>query len=254
MIGIGSFIDKIDKEKIQYCFQRFEFKYLFPKKEIDAMYDILLHNHLVRDPFLNDDRDYYTVSSLYFDNADFMCYNEKISGIKNRTKLRLRTYSDGKDLDNIFLEIKRKSDAVVIKDRAKINKDLYFRCLSANHKIDGEEMKNKTVREFVMRQRAYSMEPLVFVRYKRKPLVSRFDNNLRVTFDYDIEASGAKSFTDYNRFNAVNPGEAVMEIKFNNSLPDWLHRKIQKYELCRTAFSKYCFGIDTAKKNYQIKY
>lgn len=254
MIGSEAFINKIDKEKIQYFFQRFEFKYLLPKKEIDATYDILLHNHLVRDPFLSNGQDYYTVSSLYLDSPDFMCYNEKISGIKNRTKLRLRTYSDGNDLDNIFLEIKRKSDAVVIKDRAKINKELYFRCLNSSHRIGGEEIKNKAIQEFIVRQRAYSMGPLIFVRYKRKPLVSRFDNNLRVTLDYDIEASGAKSFVDYDKFNAINPNGAVMEIKYNNSLPDWLHRIIQKYELNRQSFSKYCFGVDTARKNYQIKY
>lgn len=240
--------------KIQYRFQRFEFKYLLPIREIDTMYDALLYNHLIRDQFLNSDKDYYYVSSLYFDSPSLICYNEKINGIKYRTKLRLRTYGEGSDLGTFFLEIKRKADAVVIKERAKINQELYRGYLDANYGILDRKMENKIMQEFFMRQRAHSMKPLVFVRYKRKPLVSKFDNSLRVTLDYDMEAAGAESFTVHDRFYAIRPDMAVMEIKYNNILPDWLQRLIQKYEFSRTSFSKYCFGIDTARKNYQIKY
>jgi len=250
-----SLIDgKVDKKKIQYRFQRFEFKYFLNYRDIDAMYDVLLNNHMVPDPFLSGASDFYPVSSLYFDSPTLKCYNEKISGIKNRAKLRLRTYSqDLKNVDNVFLEIKKKMDSIVIKDRAKIDSDIYHNSLSGRLG-DTADLDNKVIKSFFMRQRVYSMEPVVLVRYKRKPLVSRFDNNLRITFDYDLEAGGANSFYDHKVLNSFFPNKAVMEIKYNNSLPSWLHKIIQRHELSRVAISKYCYGIDTMKKNNQLKF
>ncbi|MBU2529568.1 MAG: polyphosphate polymerase domain-containing protein [Elusimicrobia bacterium] len=244
--------DLINKKKIQYRFQRFEFKYYLSRRNIDAMYNILLNNHMVPDPFLSE-KDYYMVSSLYFDSPTLKCYNEKISGIKHRAKLRLRTYDENFDYyENVFLEIKRKADAVIIKDRAKIDAGLYYKSL--NGAFQEEDLGNKTIEEFFMRQRAYSMVPLVLVKYKRKPLVSKFDDNLRITFDYDLEAGQADSFSSHQTINPIFPAESVMEVKYNNSLPSWIHRIIQKYELSRQAVSKYCYGIDTIKQHHQLKF
>ena len=246
----------VDNQKIKNRFQRFEFKYFLPKREMGQMYSVLLRNHLVRDPFLELGQDGYSVNSIYFDSPTLRCYNEKISGMKNRAKLRLRTY--GEQLDNpqtIFLEIKRKSDAIVVKDRTFLSIDNYRRAISGEvlH-FEKNDRDSDILEEFTVRQRSYSMLPLVSVRYKRNPLVSRFDNNLRITFDYDIEAAGAGSFTDRKNFNPIFRDLAIMEIKYNNILPGWLHKVIQKHELNREAFSKYCYGIDTIKKNNQLKY
>ena len=245
------------KKKVQNRFQRFEFKYYLPKREMGQMYGVLLKNHLVRDPFLEPGQDGYFVNSIYFDSPSLRCYNEKISGMKNRAKLRLRTY--GENLDDpqtMFLEIKRKSDAIIVKDRAFLSADNYKRAINGEvlsfEKNDSRD--SKILEEFTVRQRSYSMMPLVLVRYKRNPLVSRFDNNLRVTFDYDLEAAGAESFTNRRALNSVFRDLVVMEIKYNNILPGWLHKVIQRHELRRVAVSKYCYGIDTIKKNNQLKY
>lgn len=247
---ISALANTLNKNKIQHRFQRFEFKYHIPVEKIDAMYGILLKNHMIRDPFLNEE-DYYFVTSLYFDSPTLRCYNEKISGIKNRAKLRLRTYeNDVENPQNIFLEIKRKMDAVIIKDRMEIDTDLYERSLIGDYRESG----NKTINEFFVRKRFSSMLPIVLVKYKRKPLVSKFDNNLRITFDYSLEAGQADSFSSHQTLNPIFPESAVIEVKYNNSLPVWIHKIIQQYELQRQSISKYCHGIDTIKKHYQLKF
>ena len=42
---------------------------------------------------ISQKKDKYLVRSLYFDNNIFTNFKEKIDGIKNRHKFRIRTYS-----------------------------------------------------------------------------------------------------------------------------------------------------------------
>ena len=245
--------DNGQNKKILYHFQRFEFKYHIPERIADAIIADLLDNHMMRDPFAGDKKDYYMVTSLYFDSPTLKCYNEKISGIKYRSKLRLRAYDDNSDNpEKIFLEIKRKLDAIVIKDRAVLNNGYYKNILNGERPDIGE--KNETLEEFLLKQKMYSMEPVVLVKYKRKPLISKFDKNLRVTLDYNIEAGAARNFENHENMNPVFKNYAVLEIKYNNSLPAWLHKIIEKHNFDREPFSKYCRGIDTIRENHQLKY
>ena len=51
----------------------------------------------------------YLVRSLYFDNNIFTNFHEKIDGLKNRHKFRIRTYSNQKDeKPNIFGDERKK--------------------------------------------------------------------------------------------------------------------------------------------------
>ena len=62
---------------------------------------------------------------LYFDNKNYDCYHEKIDGLLNRRKFRIRTYSSNKKIKSkIFLEIKGRYNNLVYKDRTPLNDDV----------------------------------------------------------------------------------------------------------------------------------
>ena len=86
---------KLQLKKDNQIFSRFEFKYIINKK-ISKIIQEEVKNFTVND-FFNDKEDKYFVRSLYFDNNIFSNFNEKIDGIKNRHKFRIRTYSRKKD-------------------------------------------------------------------------------------------------------------------------------------------------------------
>jgi hypothetical protein len=213
--------------KTNLHFQRFEFKYYLPKSKADKLIPALLP-HMNWDPYiLKTKKDFYEVNSLYFDSPDFGCYSDKEAGVRDRKKLRYRFYDENSP---IFLEIKRKSDALVIKDRIDIK--------------DIDDKENKQARELKWFKSRNNMSPKLFVRYKRKALVGKLDPRFRITFDYDIETQLSSSLKpNPKKWTKVYKNGVVLELKFNNILPGWFHKIIQKFNLDRIAYSKYCNSL-----------
>ena len=68
----------------------------------------------------------------------------------------------------------------------------------------------------------------------------------RLTFDSDIYAcSNDKLFeNDYN-WKICIPGNDILEVKFDLTIPPWFHRIIQNYQLKRISVSKFVLGMET---------
>lgn len=233
-------------------FQRYEFKYHIPIRIADKIVPELL-NYMDFDPHVKSGKatdegigQHYEVHSVYLDSPHFKNYHEKVEGELFRKKLRIRSYSkDIKDSTPVFVEIKRKYNMVIIKDRTVL--PLQKAISLAQGQVDHSLLKgehHEVVDEFMQDKVMYAMRPKVLVSYKRKPLVSRNGMNLRVTFDYDIQAARTNRVDFSLPTKPIYPGMLVMEIKFNDMLPYWLHETIQKYKLEAWPYSKYCFGIE----------
>jgi hypothetical protein len=61
----------------------------------------------------------YPVASLYLDSKGLQLCRESMEGRKNRFKLRIRSYTDQSNYP-CFFEIKRRANAIIIKDRARV--------------------------------------------------------------------------------------------------------------------------------------
>jgi hypothetical protein len=85
---------KYQIKKDNNFFSRFEFKYIL-KKSLSSLIKNEVKHFMHQDKFTKDN-DYYLVRSLYFDNQECSNFNEKIDGLKNRHKFRIRTYSEKK--------------------------------------------------------------------------------------------------------------------------------------------------------------
>lgn len=239
---------------IKFHFQRFEFKYLININQKRAIFKELTRHYMQPDEFsMGCPQDAYWVNSIYFESPNFKCYREKVYGVKNRFKLRLRFYGNDIKKDGpAFLEIKRKVNNVVIKDRMIVEPAAIDDFLNNNIYLGrggATEKEQEVIDKFYYLYRRFAMRPLLGVRYRRQPMVGRFDKKLRVTFDYDLEAY---LYKDSLRKRQLD-NSIVLEIKCNNTLPAWLAKIIQKYGLQKTSFSKYanCLEATNLKLNYK---
>ena len=91
---------KYQIKKDNNFFSRFEFKYIL-KKSLSSLIKNEVKHFMYQDKFTKDN-EYYLVRSLYFDNQRCSNFNEKVDGLKNRHKFRIRTYSEKKKMMCLF--------------------------------------------------------------------------------------------------------------------------------------------------------
>lgn len=232
-------------------FARFEFKYVLPEMkrraiEKDMGYFVEL------DPFvINRPGHEYHVRSLYYDDAAYSCFYDKISGMCTRSKFRIRTYpNDTGEPAPVFLEIKGRHNNLVFKHRTPVEKtdsdwitmrgEALSRALISN--IHDSPLRDRFRFELARKR----LSPIALIDYKRRPYVSRFDPGFRVTFDRSLTACQTDYLLPDARFVAKKAlaGYTVLEIKFLHHLPSWFHRLIQVHELHRVSVSKICVGME----------
>ena len=75
------------------------------------------------------EKGYYRIRSLYFDDPMDTALHEKLDGVNERRKFRIRYYND--DLSYIMLECKMKRDGVGCKPQARLTLEETQRILMA---------------------------------------------------------------------------------------------------------------------------
>ena len=179
----------------------------------------------------------YFIRSLYFDNAADKALREKLDGVNNREKFRIRYYNHDPSL--IHLEKKSKHNGLGSKESTELT------AAEAQSIVEGnwEWMKNTDrplVQELYAKMRSQGLRPRTIVDYVREPFVYA-PGNVRVTLDYDIR-TGLRS-VDFLNPNCVTipVGDApiILEVKWDAFLPGIIRDIIQLEGRHTSAFSKY---------------
>ena len=187
------------------------------------------------DPHAKNGR--YFIRSLYFDAPDDRALREKIDGVNQREKFRIRYYNG--DLSVIHLEKKSKRNGLGHKRSADLTPQ------EAQKIINGDlewmaQHPHELVRELYSKMRTQGLRPKTIVDYTREPFVYA-PGNVRVTFDYDIRTG--LSGTDFLDPTCITipAGDApiLMEVKWDTFLPDIIRDVIRLPGRRSTAFSKY---------------
>ena len=187
------------------------------------------------DPHAVDGR--YLIRSLYFDNARDKALREKIDGVNMREKFRIRYYNG--DTSVIHLEKKSRHSGL----GSKFSADLTAEETQAI--VDGRldwmlASGRPRVQELYCKMRGQGLEPKTIVDYTREPYRYR-PGNVRVTFDYDIRTG--LQCTDFLNPDCVTvpAGDAgiIMEVKWDEYLPDIIRDAVWMPGRRETAFSKY---------------
>ncbi len=213
------------------------------KHQISLAEDLVLSQRLRRmfahDGHAGDDGTYRVVS-LYFDDPYDRALTEKINGTDRREKFRLRYYGD--DLHYIRLEKKIKINGLCGKRSESISEEQVLRLLAGDFRFLA--CGGTLFKEFYSKIRGQALAPKTIVCYDREAFVFR-PANVRVTIDRNIR-SGLHGI-DFLRPDgvrlSVNRGISVLEVKYDEFLPNLVRAVVQvpgrraeacsKYALCR---------------------
>lgn len=225
--------------KKQISLYRNELKYFIRYIDYLKIKEILV-NFLKIDPYSTSKNGYW-IRSLYFDTPDNKEYIEKVMGVENRKKIRLRLY----DLEDqrIKLEIKNKYNNYIKKETTFISRENAKKLMSGDKSFLLNSQNTILNRVYYFMSEKYYI-PVVIVDYFRDAFVGSF-NNIRITFDHGISAC----ITDLNIFKSglhlfpvFDSTTIVMEVKYNFFLPAWLKMALSCIRTVNSAISKYCFS------------
>ena len=182
--------------------------------------------------------DGYKISSLYFDDIYDTHLADTINGNPVRQKYRIRIYNDS--LESIRLEVKKKQYSRIKKVSQKISRE-QLNCLMCGETIacDSKDADN-AVNLFNEQIRGKVLRPKVIVTYERKAFVNE-SGNVRITFDTGIRGSdNVERFGDAGlTYDVLREQDSVLEVKYDNFLPEYIAQTIEVNRMWQTSFSKY---------------
>ena len=183
----------------------------------------------------------YEIRSVYFDDYRDRCLDENDAGVDNRRKYRVRTY--GTNDSPIHLEIKEKLRGYTRKEACDLAREEFEKLLCAGSNIPFGD--RKPLNQLLLRMRCSKMAPKVLIVYERTAFVHP-SGNVRITFDRNIAARRACDTLFEERVSGLIPilpaGMHVLEVKYDEFLPDMIARQLELGKLRQTAFSKYYLG------------
>ena len=215
---------------------RHELKYFINRAEVAAL-RARLRPVLRMDPHCLGGRP-YAIRSLYFDDVDDAAYRDKVNGVMERDKYRIRIYrySD----EEIFLERKRKLGDLIQKSSAQITRRLCEQIISGDPR-GLQSASNPLLRDVYVQMRTKLLHPAVIVDYEREAYVHPAEN-VRITFDLKLR-TGLHSRELFDaRIPTVCPldaGMEILEVKFDSYLPGYLRALLDGVQADRSAVSKY---------------
>ena len=182
----------------------------------------------------------YFIRSLYFDDINSTAYYEKIDGVLYRKKYRIRIYNN--DSSFIRLERKWKHNNMTSKDQLKISKENCIHLLTNQFdNIDKELLNNSLMKEFITDIKVFGLKPSVIVDYKRLAYTYHI-SEVRITFDERIK-SGLYNYNLFNMnritYDVIDNNEVVLEVKFNEVLPEHISIILKTIPMYRQAVSKF---------------
>jgi hypothetical protein len=240
---------------------RYEYKYFVPNHKLEMLRKMV-------QPFVDLDKyavgrehNHYTVRSIYFDSPRLECYDTKVEGLGYRKKVRLRGYNDGGENSTVFMEIKRKFELPLRKNRAPMTYAAAKAILAHQMPIEeGVQNSEKipdaqdNVRRFLYQINAFNMRPVVLTIYEREPYLSKTDPTIRITFDKNLRCSPYPLLEDLHlekRVRTCLQNQFILEVKYNEYYPAWMKPIIGTLGLKWTSASKYVISMDAQEIGYR---
>ncbi len=183
----------------------------------------------------------YEIRSLYFDDYDDSCMGENEAGVDQRQKYRIRIYDTKGEV--IHLEIKEKNRGYTKKTSCSLTLEECQQIMDGTIPTTIDNRAPLNMLKLQMRSRL--MRPKVIITYERSAFVHP-SGNVRVTFDRNITASRYCDDFFEERVPVMIPilpaRLHILEVKYDEILPDVIAKQLEIGKLRQTAFSKYYLG------------
>ncbi|MBQ2946572.1 MAG: polyphosphate polymerase domain-containing protein [Bacilli bacterium] len=216
---------------------RNEIKFVINKDTAEILKNKLSHLMDIDSNSTSEDNSYF-IRSLYFDDLYSNAYYEKMDGVEYRKKYRIRLYNS--DTSFIRLECKYKHENKTSKDQILIDKSICDKIINGNIE-DLDISKPSLLTKFVIDYRTRNLKPSIIVDYKRLAYTYPV-SDVRVTFDSKIR-SGRYNYNLYDEdlttYKIIDDNEVVLEVKFNEILPEQIAIVLSTVPMIRQAFSKF---------------
>lgn len=183
----------------------------------------------------------YTIRSLYFDTPDDQDYHEKVDGIEQRRKIRLRIYNPSQDFAH--LEMKQKSGPYQLKRSLRLSRTDAERLAQGDY-APLLQYAEPFAAECYERLLCRCYRPKAVVEYRRTAYIAR-ENHIRLTLDSGIRASESdfRLFAPRPSYTPVlHPFGLVLEVKYNGFLLSYIKDLLNKVHRQELSVSKYCLS------------
>jgi len=181
----------------------------------------------------------YTIRSLYFDDPNFTAFRDKVDGVDNRTKYRIRCYNG--DTTLCRLERKEKKGHLTRKTGQSITAQ------------DALALQNRTAphgaglcEELRLLCASQGLRPMVLVDYDRTPFVCAAGNT-RITLDENLRTRPycADLFdTHRSMMPVLDDNQVILEVKFDDYLPGYLRDALADIPKTPMAISKFAMCLN----------
>jgi hypothetical protein len=230
-------------------FNRYELKYVIPVQRSAAIMKDL-EGFVVPDP--HGGVEGYRLVSLYYDSPGLDFFWAKIDGLRFRRKLRIRIYP-AREIEctpRAMVEIKQRTNRTVQKRRIELP-------LEAAEGLAGglvglrdlgslDELDQEVASEVLYLVSAMHLAPSAITAYRRVAYVgSRYESGLRITFDLDLRGRthALRVNADVDNLPLLSPEWCVLEIKSDDTVPDWVTSLLARHRCQMQRVSKYCAAV-----------
>ena len=180
----------------------------------------------------------YLIRSTYFDNFENKVLNEKKEGYINRDKYRVRIY--GKSSSIINLERKSKRNNLTFKSKCAITQN-EFEQMRIGDFLWMEKDDRALIRDLFHEMKYSQLKPMTVVDYEREAYTYPY-GNVRVTFDSKVQSS-MRNTDMFNKnlpmIDVLEPNLVILEVKYDEYLPDIIKFLLQSVDTRAEAYSKY---------------
>ena len=215
---------------------RHELKYFITPAEMNVLRGVLTPV-MQLDPNGNENNEYH-IRSLYFDTINDDALEEKIAGVGNRKKYRIRIYNFSDKV--IKLECKSKYGDLISKQSVTIPRDLCEQLIAGDP--EGlQRMRHPLLHDVYREMKTRLLRPAVIVDYTREAYIHPAEE-VRITFDKQLR-SGLYSHDMFNRMVPTYPvfddPVEILEVKYDEFLPSYIQSILSGITAQRSAISKY---------------
>ena len=226
---------------------RHELKYHITPAELSVLRGVLTPV-MQLDPNGNENNEYH-IRSLYFDTINDDALEEKIAGVGNRKKYRMRIYNFSDKV--IKLECKSKYGDLISKQSVSIPRDLAEQLIAGDP--EGlQRMRHPLLHDVYREMRTRLLRPAVIVDYVREAYI-HLAQDVRITFDKQLR-TGLYASDIFNPMLPTYPvfddPVEILEVKYNEFLPTYLQAIVSSVTAQRSAVSKYTWCRRHENKEY----
>ena len=232
---------------------RYELKYLLRREQLNALVDDL--SRWLRLDTNGNAQGIYPITSLYYDTPDYKAYWDKLDGQRSRRKVRVRVYGDQTVTPetHAYLEVKQRVNKLMRKRRVALD---YATAIAFDDfpTLAGERNAHDAalLQEVYYLYRTLQLRPTCVVAYERMAFEGdAFYPDLRVTVDTNLrgrthDLSLLATGTARNQ-SILGSDYAVLEVKANHNIPNWLAGLLSRHRCTFYRISKYCLVLEKSK-------